>query len=167
MSDSLIAIVMGSDSDIGVVSECLKVLKEFGVAYSVRVASAHRTPDLVADFAVNAEENGIKVIIAAAGAAAHLGGIIAAHTKLPVIGIPIDSSPLSGMDALLSTAQMPGGVPVATMAIGKAGAKNAALFALAILALCDEKIRARLGKYRKDMKKRVIQKNEKIQKMSF
>jgi len=160
-----ILIVMGSDSDLEVVSESIKILKEFEVAHSVRVASAHRTPELVINIVKEAEENGAKVIISAAGAAAHLGGVIAAHTTLPVIGIPIDSTSFSGMDALLSTVQMPGGVPVAAMAVGKAGAKNAALFALQILALSDKKIEKKFKKYKEDMKEQVISKDKKIQKL--
>jgi 5-(carboxyamino)imidazole ribonucleotide mutase len=154
---------MGSDSDYEIVKEGVKILKEFDVPYSVRVASAHRTPKIVSDIAEKAKDDGVKVIIAAAGAAAHLGGVIAAHTNLPVIGVPIDSTSLAGLDALLSMVQMPGGVPVATMAVGKAGAKNAALFALQILALSDKRIEQKLIKYRENMKKRVILKNEKIQ----
>jgi phosphoribosylaminoimidazole carboxylase PurE protein len=165
MKDSLVTIIMGSDSDLGVVSEGIKVLKEFGVKHTVRVASAHRTPEVVYNIVKAAEENGVKVIIAAAGAAAHLGGVIAAHTNLPVIGIPIDATSFGGMDALLSTVQMPGGVPVASMAVGKAGAKNAAIFALQILALSDERIKKQLIKYKQDMKKKVVSKDKKVQKL--
>ena len=163
MNGSLVAIIMGSDSDYEIVKSGIKILKDFKVPYSVRVASAHRTPKIVCDLAEKAKADGVKVIIAAAGAAAHLGGVIAAHTSLPVIGIPIDSTSFGGMDALLSMVQMPGGVPVATMAVGKAGAKNAALFALQILALSDESIGQKLEKYKENMKKQVILKNEKIQ----
>lgn len=163
MEECLVAILMGSDSDIKTISESIKIFEEFGVEYSIRVASAHRTPEIVCEFAKNAEKNGIKVIIAAAGAAAHLGGVIAAHTNLPVIGIPIDATSFGGMDALLSTVQMPGGVPVASMAVGKPGAKNAALFAIQILALSDDSLKKKLVRYRDDMKKRIILKNEKIQ----
>jgi len=163
--DTKVTIIMGSDSDLNIVSETLKVLKEFKVKHSVHVASAHRTPELVFDIIREAEEKGVNVIISAAGAAAHLGGVIAAHTTLPVIGIPIDATSFGGMDALLSTVQMPGGVPVASMAVGKAGAKNAALFAVQILSLSDDKLKKLLVKYKEAMKKKVKQKNSKIQKL--
>ncbi len=162
MNEAKVAIIMGSDSDFDVVKKGIKILKEFGVAHTVRVASAHRTPAIVCEFAKNAEERGIKVIIAAAGMAAHLAGVIAAHTTLPVIGIPIKAS-FEGLDALLATVQMPGGVPVASMAVGKAGAKNAALFALQILALSDDNIKEQLKKHKENMQKQVVLKNEKIQ----
>jgi phosphoribosylaminoimidazole carboxylase PurE protein len=160
-----ILIVMGSDSDLEIVKESIKVLKEFKVSHSVRVASAHRTPEVVIDIVGDAEVKGTKVIISAAGAAAHLGGVIAAHTTLPVIGVPIDATSFSGMDALLSTVQMPGGVPVASMAVGKAGAKNAALFAIQILSLSNDTLKKKLIKYKEDMKKKVIAKDKKIQKL--
>ena len=165
MKDSKVAIIMGSDSDLNVVSETIKVLKEFKVKHSVNVASAHRTPELVMDIVSKAEAGGVQVLISAAGAAAHLGGVIAAHTTLPVIGIPIDATSFGGMDALLSTVQMPGGVPVASMAVGKAGAKNAGLFAVQILALNDEGLKKKLVKYKEDMKKKVNAKNKSIQKL--
>lgn len=164
MKDTKVTILMGSDSDLKIVSETIKVLHEFKVKHSVHVASAHRTPELVLEIVKEAEESGVKVLIAAAGAAAHLGGVIAAHTTLPVIGIPIDATSFSGMDALLSTVQMPGGVPVASMAVGKAGAKNAALFAIQILSLSDDKLKTKLIKYKEDMKQKVMEKNQNIQK---
>src|SRR3990167_7597400 len=125
----LVGILMGSDSDLAVMEEAAKILKDFGIPYEMTVSSAHRTPKKTSEYARSAEGRGIKVIIAGAGSAAHLAGFIAAETTLPVIGVPIDSSPLKGLDSLLSTVQMPAGVPVAAMAIGNAGAKNAGIFA--------------------------------------
>lgn len=139
-----IVFVMGSDSDLPNLESGFSVLKELGVPFGVRVLSAHRTPVETVAFAESAENEGVEVIIAAAGMAAHLAGVIAAHATIPVIGIPIAASALGGIDSLYSTVQMPPGVPVATMGIGKAGAKNAALFAVRILALVDEKLRDRL-----------------------
>ena len=144
-----IAIVMGSQSDFETMNEAVNLLKEFKVGYEVRVLSAHRTPRDVAKFSEEARKNGIKVIIAGAGGAAALAGVIAAHTTLPVIGVPIETSSLKGMDSLLSTVQMPGGVPVASMAIGKVGAKNAAIFALEILGAADKDIEKKLAGYKK------------------
>ena len=157
-----VLIIMGSDSDEGVMRAAAGALDEFGVGYDMRVSSAHRSPKQTAELAENAARSGVKVIIAGAGAAAHLAGVIAAHTTLPVIGVPIDSSPLKGMDALLATVQMPGGVPVATMAIGKAGAKNAGIFAAQILALGDSALRAKLGRYKKKQAKAVEEKDRKM-----
>ena len=157
---SPVAVVMGSDSDLPVMQSCIDQLKDFGIDPIVRIISAHRTPDIAADFADNAIENGIKVIIAAAGMAAHLAGALAAKTTLPVIGVPLAASQSpAGLDALLSTVQMPPGVPVATMAIGKAGAKNAAIFALQILALSDQAIAGKLADFRKAQSQKVIQKD--------
>ena len=144
----VVSIVMGSESDLPVMEECAKVLDELKVPYEVHVASAHRTPRRVAELAVAARERGIKVFVAGAGGAAHLAGVIAAQTSLPVIGVPIDSSPLNGLDALLATAMMPGGVPVATVAIGKAGARNAGILASQILALADPGLERRLLEYK-------------------
>jgi phosphoribosylaminoimidazole carboxylase PurE protein len=135
-----VLILMGSNSDLTVVEEAVKVLREFDIPFEVTIASAHRTPERVRKLTSEAEGRGIEVIIAAAGAAAHLAGTVAAHTLLPVIGVPIDSSPLHGFDALLSTVQMPPGIPVATMAVGRAGAKNAAIFAAQILARKDRSL---------------------------
>lgn len=143
-----VAVIMGSDSDLPVMESCIEVLKEFGVSHATRILSAHRTPDRTASFAANAEKQNYGVIIAAAGGAAHLAGAVAAQTTLPVIGVPLSATPLSGFDALLATVQMPGGIPVATFAIGKAGAKNAGLFAAAILARSDAAVRERLAKFR-------------------
>ena len=155
MSDPKIAIVMGSQSDLETMSEAVNVLKEFKADYEVRVLSAHRTPEEVAKFAKDARKNGVKAIIAGAGGAAALAGVIAAHTTLPIIGVPIETSSLKGLDSLLSTVQMPGGVPVAAMAIGKAGAKNAAIFALEILGTADSDIEKKLIKYKKDLADKV------------
>jgi len=155
-----VAVVMGSDSDMKVMKSCIEQLSDFGIEPVVRIISAHRTPEIAADFAENAAENGIKVIIAAAGMAAHLAGAIAAKVTLPVIGVPLDSGAgLGGMDALLSTVQMPPGVPVATMAIGKAGAKNAAIFAVQILALADANFSEKLAAFKQQQKQKVIKKD--------
>ncbi len=150
-----ISIIMGSQSDLETVNEAINVLKESKVDFEVRVLSAHRTPKELAKYVEAAPARGVKVFIAAAGGAAALAGVIAAHTILPVIGIPIETKALKGMDSLLSTVQMPGGVPVASMAIGKAGAKNAGLFALAILGTFDRKIQAKLAQYKKDMRLKI------------
>jgi phosphoribosylaminoimidazole carboxylase PurE protein len=154
----LVSVVMGSDSDLPIMTEATKVLEEFGIDYELILTSAHRTPLRTTKFASSAAERGIKIIIVGAGAAAHLAGVIAAQTILPVIGIPIDATSLHGLDALLSTVQMPGGVPVASMAIGKAGAKNAALFAARILAIEDKKIGTKLSTHIKKMAKDVEKK---------
>jgi phosphoribosylaminoimidazole carboxylase PurE protein len=150
----LVGIVMGSISDRGVMDECIKTLKEMDINFEITVSSAHRSPDKTRDYAISASDKGIEVIIAGAGWAAHLAGILASYTKLPVIGVPIDSSPLKGIDSLLSTAQMPPGVPVATMAIGKGGARNAAVFAAQILALKYSDIAVRLEEYKEGLKLR-------------
>lgn len=155
MNKPLVAIVMGSDSDLPIVENALKVLKSFSIPYEVIISSAHRSPKKTSDFSKNAADRGLEVIIAAAGFAAHLAGVIASETTLPVIGIPIDSSPLNGMDALLSTVQMPGGIPVAAMSIGKAGATNAAVFAAQILALKYPEINNNLKTYRKELENKV------------
>ena len=161
---SKIAVVMGSDSDLEVMQSCIDQLKEFDIDPIVRILSAHRTPEEAADFAAKAAENGIKMIIAAAGMAAHLAGALAARTALPVIGVPLAAggSP-AGLDALLSTVQMPPGVPVATMAIGKAGAKNAAIFALQILALIEASFAAKLDDFRKAQSQKVLEKDANLQ----
>ena len=159
----LVSIVMGSDSDLEVMQECAGVLKDFGISYEMQVMSAHRTPDLVAKFSANAAKEGKKVIIAGAGAAAHLAGAIAANTTLPVIGIPLAATALNGMDALLATVQMPAGVPVATVAVGKSGAKNAGLLAVQILALSNEKLAEKLAKYKDAMAESCQEKNKKLQ----
>jgi phosphoribosylaminoimidazole carboxylase PurE protein len=158
----LVSVVMGSDSDLPIMTETTKVLEEFGIGYELILTSAHRTPQRTTKFAALAAGRGVKVIIVGAGAAAHLAGVIASQTLLPVIGVPIDVTSLHGLDALLSTVQMPGGIPVATMAIGKAGAKNAALFAVRLLALEDKKISNALSAYIEKMAKDVEKKQENI-----
>ena len=152
---SAVAVVMGSESDMAVMQSCVEQLNSFGIEPAVRVMSAHRTPEAAAEFAENAAKDGVKVIIAAAGMAAHLAGALAARTTLPVIGVPlISSSGLEGIDALLSTLQMPPGVPVATVAIGKAGAKNAAVLAVQILALSDKGLAGKLADFKKQQAKK-------------
>jgi phosphoribosylaminoimidazole carboxylase PurE protein len=160
----LVGIVMGSISDRDVMDECVKTLKEMDINFEITVSSAHRSPDKTRDYAISASDRGIEVIIAGAGWAAHLAGILASYTKLPVIGVPIDSSPLRGIDSLLSTAQMPPGIPVATMAIGKGGAQNAAVFATQILALKYTDIAMRLEKYKDGLKLRVKSVEKEIEK---
>ena len=158
-----VAVVIGSDSDMPTMKTCIDRLKEFGIEAEVRIISAHRTPDIAAEFAETAAKKGIKVIIAAAGMAAHLAGALAARTNLPVIGVPlIASESPAGIDAFLSTMQMPPGIPVATMAIGKAGAVNAAVFAVQILALGDERLAAKLAEFRKTQRRKVIEKDSAI-----
>jgi len=159
-----VAVVMGSDSDMKVMKSCIEQLGDFGIEPVVRIISAHRTPEIASEFAQNAANKGIKVIIAAAGMAAHLAGAMAAKTTLPVIGVPLDSgSGLGGLDALLSTLQMPPGVPVATVAIGKAGAKNAAILAAQILALADDELGEKLADFKKAQEKKVIEKDSALQ----
>lgn len=161
---SSVAVVMGSDSDMAVMQSCIEMLSKFGIEPVVRIISAHRTPQIAADFADNAAQNGIKVIIAAAGMAAHLAGALAGRTNLPIIGVPlISSSGLEGVDALLSTIQMPPGVPVATVAIGSAGAKNAAILAVQILALSDKSLAEKLEDFKKSQKQKVIEKDSALQ----
>ncbi len=159
----LVGILMGSDSDLPTMQEAGKLLKEFGVPHELRICSAHRTPDRLTRYAGEAEGRGIRVLIAGAGGAAHLAGVLAAHLTLPVIGVPMDSGPLSGLDALLSTVQMPGGVPVASVAIGRAGARNAALLAIQILALSDARLKRKLADYRARMAAEVDAKDRQIQ----
>jgi phosphoribosylaminoimidazole carboxylase PurE protein len=154
----LVSVVMGSDSDLPIMTETTKGLEEFGIGYELILTSAHRTPLRTTKFAASAAGRGIKIIIVGAGAAAHLAGVIASQTILPVIGVPIDATSLHGLDALLSTVQMPGGVPVAAMAIGKSGAKNAALFAARLLALKDKAISAKLSAHKSKMAKDVEKK---------
>jgi phosphoribosylaminoimidazole carboxylase PurE protein len=158
-----VGIVMGSDSDLAVMEHAGAVLDELGVPYMMTVASAHRAPDLLRTWVHKAELEGVRVIIAGAGGAAHLAGVVAAETLLPVIGVPLDSSSLQGLDALLATVQMPGGVPVATMAIGKAGAKNAGVLAARILALQDEGLAKRLVEYRAGMANAIEKKAKTIE----
>lgn len=158
----MVGIVMGSDSDLPVMQGCVDFLKKMGIPYEITVASAHRSPARAMEYASSAKERGLKIIIAAAGMAAHLAGVLAAHTILPVIGVPVDSSSLNGLDALLSTVQMPPGVPVATMGIGKAGAKNGAILAAQILALGDEKLAARLVAFKEEMAREVEEKAQRL-----
>lgn len=162
---AFVGILMGSDSDYPMMAEGTKMLEKFGIPYEIEVASAHRTPTRAHEYATTAAGRGLKVIICAAGAAAHLAGVIAANTTLPVIGVPMSTSALNGLDALLSTVQMPGGIPVATMAIDKAGAMNAAIFAAEILGLADAEIAQNLVIYKEEMAKQVAEKNARLQKL--
>lgn len=155
MTAPRIGILMGSESDAGVMREAAKILEEFGVSHEMKVISAHRTPQKSSEYALSAEGRGLQVIIAGAGAAAHLAGALAAHTVLPIIGVPVDSSPLNGLDSLLATVQMPPGVPVATMAIGKAGARNAALLAIQILGRSDPILLKKLKDHRLRMQQEI------------
>ena len=159
-----VLIVMGSDSDLPVMEEAGVILKGLGIPYTLTVASAHRSPERTRQLAIEAEDRGIEVIIAGAGMSAHLAGVIASHTLLPVIGVPIDSSCLHGLDSLLSTVQMPPGVPVATMAIGKAGAKNAAILSAQIISKKDSRVAKRLKEYKKKISGEVEAKAKTIQK---
>jgi phosphoribosylaminoimidazole carboxylase PurE protein len=158
----VVAVAMGSDSDYPIVRGCIETLEEFDIPYEARVISAHRTPDKAHKFASTARLKGFRVLIAAAGGAAHLAGVMASLTTLPVIGIPIQTPTLGGADSLYSTVQMPAGVPVATVAVGKAGATNAALLAAEILALADEDLHDRLQAYRAGMRRKVAQKNARL-----
>ncbi|HET9321567.1 MAG TPA: 5-(carboxyamino)imidazole ribonucleotide mutase [Bryobacteraceae bacterium] len=155
-SKPLVAVIMGSKSDWDAMRAASDTLKEFGVPHESRVLSAHRTPDLAAEFSKGAEARGLEVIIAGAGGAAHLAGVTAAYTTLPVLGVPMESQALKGMDSLLSTVQMPAGVPVGTLAIGKAGAKNAALLAIAILANSRPDLRKKLHHFRAEQKQKIV-----------
>jgi len=154
-----VAVIMGSDSDLSTMNEAVKVLSECGVACNVRILSAHRSPDDTAKFAKSARSNGFSVIIAGAGGAAHLAGVIASHTTLPVIGVPMETKELKGIDSFLSTIQMPSGVPVATVAIGKTGAKNAGILALQILGVIDRKIAKKLESLKRSLVESVRNKN--------
>lgn len=161
-SGTVVSVVMGSDSDLPIMKEAMILLKQFEIPYEVILTSAHRTPERTSEFAKGAAGRGIRVIIVGAGAAAHLAGIIASQTALPVIGVPIDSTSLGGLDALLSTVQMPGGIPVATMSVGKAGARNAALMAARILALGDRGLAKKLKGYSEKMAADVKDKQKKL-----
>lgn len=162
MANPIVGIVMGSDSDWPLVKKAFDTFKEFGVECEVRVISAHRTPDLAAEYSKTALERGIKVILSAAGGAAHLGGILAAHTTLPVIGIPVAGGALNGVDALLATLQMPSGIPVATVALGSAGPVNAALFAIQILALSDTALAGKLALHKQKLAEKVDAANKRV-----
>ncbi|MGL5000344.1 MAG: 5-(carboxyamino)imidazole ribonucleotide mutase [Cetobacterium sp.] len=153
-----IGVIMGSKSDLPTMNECISILKEFGIEHEVKIVSAHRTPDLMFNYAKEAKSRGLEVIVAGAGGAAHLPGMVASLTDLPVIGVPIESRTLKGIDSLLSIVQMPGGVPVATVAIG--GAKNAALLAIKIMAIKDEELSRKVEKYRENMERMIL--DEKI-----
>ena len=163
MAQNLVAILMGSDSDLPVMNEAVESLKEFGISYEMHVMSAHRTPHQVADFVTAAKGKGFKVFIAGAGGAAHLAGVIAAHTTLPVIGVPVDSTPLAGFDSLLATVQMPAGIPVATVAVGKVGARNAGILAAQIIGLSDSALAEKLVQFKKKMADKVLEKDAKLQ----
>jgi phosphoribosylaminoimidazole carboxylase PurE protein len=163
MSNPLVSIVMGSDSDLEIMREAGKSLEDFGIGYEMDVTSAHRSPDRTAEFARNAASRGIRVIIAGAGGAAHLAGVIAAHTTLPVIGVPIPSTSLNGMDSLLATVQMPAGIPVATVAIGKPGATNAGILAAQMIALADSGVAKKLNAYKEKLARGVEEKSKKLQ----
>ncbi len=163
-SATKVGILMGSDSDAEVMLETARVLDEFGVACEVNVISAHRTPDRAQEYARGARDRGLKVLIAGAGGAAHLAGVIAAGTTLPVLAVPLAATPLAGFDALLASVQMPAGIPVGTLAVGKAGARNAGLLAVQILAVEDEALAARLSKSREQMRVAVGEKSTRVQK---
>ncbi len=165
MSSKFVSIIMGSDSDLPVMHSCMDTLTKLEIAFEVKISSAHRTPDITRDYIADAEQRGCQVFIGAAGLAAHLAGTIAAHTLKPVIGVPMDGGPLQGMDALLSTVQMPGGIPVASVAIGKAGAKNAAYLAAQMMALSDPELAKRIVAEREENSKAVVAKDAKVQKM--
>lgn len=158
-----VAILMGSKSDLDIVRGAFDVLDDFGVKFEARIMSAHRTPNEAAEFAANAEKNGAKVIICAAGMAAHLGGVVAAHTTLPVIGIPMVSEPFKALDSLLAIVQMPPGIPVAAVTAGKAGAKNAALYAISILAVSDADLAAKLKDFRAKQRNQVLAADAELQ----
>lgn len=158
----LVGVIMGSDSDLPVMNEAVKILKEFKVQYEIRIVSAHRTPNFMSDYGSKAHERGLKIIIAGAGGAAHLPGMTASHTPLPVIGVPVKSRALDGLDSLLSIVQMPGGVPVATVGINQA--KNAGILAVEILALNDSKLQQKIINYKKKLEKESMDKNKKIKK---
>ncbi len=164
MSKPKVAIVLGSDSDYPMIQDMIRILNEFEVPHELTVSSAHRSPDRTHRYAVTLEDRGIQVVIACAGAAAHLAGVLASHTILPVIGVPIDSGPLKGIDALLSTSMMPAGVPVATMGIGKSGASNAAILAIQILARSDAALAQRLKDYKKKLADKVEERDRELKK---
>jgi len=165
MSDQTprVGIVMGSDSDWPKIKAVSTALDEFGVAHEVRVMSAHRTPAAVSEYASTAIDRGLQVIIAAAGGAAHLAGVVAAHTTLPVIGLPVPTADLGGLDSLLSTVQMPGDVPVATMAVGMGGPRNAGLFAVQVMATADPELREKLSQFKHDLTEKIAAKDAKLQ----
>ena len=165
MSKALVGIIMGSDSDLPVMSAAALMCEEFGIEFELDIVSAHRTPEKLVAYAKSAEERGLKVVIAGAGGAAHLPGMVASETSLPVIGVPVRSSSLDGMDSLLSIVQMPGGVPVATVAIN--GAKNAGILAAQIIGASDTALREKITAYKNTMKNEVERKSEKLQKLAY
>lgn len=167
MSNAVVSVMMGSDNDYSTMERAVRVLKEFDIPFDVIVTSAHRTPARTVEYIETSEANGTKVFIVGAGAAAHLAGVVAAHTTLPVIGVPIDATSLKGVDALYSTVMMPGGIPVASMAVGTAGAMNAGLFAVSILSTSDKAIHDKLQQYRKDMVAKVQAKSDKLRSEVF
>ncbi|MBP7832441.1 MAG: 5-(carboxyamino)imidazole ribonucleotide mutase [Candidatus Levybacteria bacterium] len=165
MKKIVVGIIMGSDSDLEVMSDAAKILDEFDVPYELKIVSAHRTPDRMNEYAKNASQNGIKVIIAGAGGSAHLPGMTASHTTLPVIGVPIKTKNLDGLDSLLSIVQMPPGIPVATVSIN--GAKNAALLAIKMLSISDNTLSYKLNEYAKNLETEVLQKSEKLEQIKY
>ena len=162
-----VGIILGSDSDLPKIKECFNLLEKFEVSFDLIISSAHRTPEQTMEWVKSAEDRGIKIIIAAAGGAAHLPGVVASHTTIPVIGIPIESNISGGLDSILSILQMPGGIPVATMPAGKAGGTNAALFAMNILAIDNESYKKKLIDYRKNMVEKIQKKNDNIKSMGY
>jgi len=162
-----VGIILGSDSDLPKIKDCFKILKEFKVNFEIVISSAHRTPEKTKEWAANAGDRGIKVIIAAAGGAAHLPGVVSSYTFLPVIGVPIETNISGGIDSILSILQMPSGIPVAAMPAGKAGGANAALFAVRILSLTDKSYIPKLEMYIKNMKERIMDKNKKLDEKGY
>ncbi len=163
----LIGIILGSDSDLPKIQNCFETLDEFGVDYEIVVSSAHRSPERTLKWAMGAEKRGVRVIIAAAGGAAHLPGVVAAHTPLPVIGIPIETAISGGLDSILSIIQMPAGVPVAAMPAGKAGGANAALFALSVLALADDSLKEKIARFREKNAAKIAERSEKLSALGY
>ena len=164
MARPQVSVIMGSDSDLEIMNEAAKSLSDFGIPHEIRVLSAHRSPELVTKFCKDLKSRGIRVVIAGAGGAAHLAGVVAAHAIIPVIGVPINSSSLNGLDSLLSTVQMPSGIPVATVAVGKAGASNAGILAAQILGVHSKKLQAKLERHKKKLERSVVEKNERLRK---
>jgi phosphoribosylaminoimidazole carboxylase PurE protein len=167
MKKAVVGIVMGSDSDLSAMKESAKILERFKVPYEMTISSAHRSPERTISYAKNAEKRGLKVLIVGAGGAAHLAGVIASHTTIPVIGVPMHTEALKGKDSLYSTVQMPGGVPVATMAIGKAGAVNSAILAAEILALNDVRIKRELKRYKAELAKDVEKRGRRLERLGY
>jgi phosphoribosylaminoimidazole carboxylase PurE protein len=164
---ALVGIILGSDSDLPKVKDCFRILEEFGVEFEIIISSAHRTPDQTREWVESARDRGVRAIIAVAGGAAHLPGVVAAHTTLPVIGVPIETKISGGLDSILSILQMPSGIPVATMPSGKAGGANAALFAINILTLSDASLEEKMKNYRKNMADKISEKNRKIENTGY